>query len=1252
MRVLAIALAAAVAIAYIGFELFKTAVPANRFKYVIVDIVQRQLGVNIDFKWLEWTPLRPGIIIHEPYIRGGGQTLGAEKLEVVVSATSLMRGAPRLSTVALVKPVIPVSRNSAGVWNLAELIKILLSSPPGRSPDMVMITGAKIIFRDEMVPSPPRIAEMETLAGAASMGEVADFGFPGAANGAPPDNFSLIPRSPLASRFLPLSEVPVEPPPPSEPPKPKLLELRDIDLYFKRGTKLTNTAIGLKAVLYDPELNPKGGNAKPTLFDVSFKTGVKEPLWDWKNGEVKGVFSVTHLHAESLSPYLDRLIPESYKQRIFSGRFEFDGKLAEQVGFKGELAASAPIPPRGKTNRTADVKIDFGGQLFPSSLSLEKLDIRLPEGEVHAKAAIADFKSPDPEIDFSLNTGPIEIVKLMDMAPPAISNEPIIQMARNGIRKGVFAIDRLSFKGPFSSLLNITASENVNRLSAEVSLADCEFVPPSMSKPVEKMSGKISVNKGDVVFNNLQAQYGKSRVNKMNGTIDDFMGAPLLKVALSVDMDAGQLRDEAAERATASISDVIRRATNITGAVLASADIEADLAAPALKDINIALKLNGVGFTWAADKPPVKNLNAEVRVARGVIDAGKLAFETGSLRLSGALRVKEYLSEAFEVDAAIVASGDATGFSAFGGPAAETLKGLAGPVTVAVRAEGKMDDIRFDANADVSGADVRMFGVIDKKRGVPLQAQLTGLLRNRKELTIASGEFSLNGSKVPFTAAVPDITWATGTDFRFEWGVLPLKKLGGILRDFDKSDADGALKGALRFYKNKGGLWRAEGRVAADVASLNLHALEPLKEVAPVFGLLKLEGRAWGNVTAVFSGPLLPDFYGAVHGEDAEFFAVLPKKFHVLSGTAHLRKDVISFNNAHVTVGDSEGKVTGSITLRKEAEMMFAVKARRLNLEDLIYVEGAPMDAWFGKDGAEDYTIAFIVRAGAEQGKILGFNYNNLELGFRFSQGLFRFSRATLSAYNGWIRAHGTLDINGKLPVFHTAFAIDNMEMEPFFSEVAPHLDKITGRLDAQGELSGVGLAYRDLRNSLDGNITVSAENGLFAQFKGTSEVLKVLNVVPLFEKRGGRQKGAGLPFDTLKGAMKFYKGTGHTKDLALESATLRLSGTGELKLGPGTLDFLVAAKPFTAIDSVISNIPIAGHILTGEQKSLITNYYRVRGKITEPEMESVPGESLARGVFGILQRILEAPARALSVSPDKPADRPPPSPEMEQPAQ
>ena len=62
----------------------------------------------------------------------------------------------------------------------------------------------------------------------------------------------------------------------------------------------------------------------------------------------------------------------------------------------------------------------------------------------------------------------------------------------------------------------------------------------------------------------------------------------------------------------------------------------------------------------------------------------------------------------------------------------------------------------------------------------------------------------------------------------------------------------------------------------------------------------------------------------------------------------------------------------------------------------------------------------------------------------------------------------------------------------------------------------------------------------------------------------------------------------------------------------------------------MVSKIPLAGYILTGKNKSLLTFYFTVKGPLKDPEVQIIPIQSLATTVFGIIKRIFLTPVRLL----------------------
>jgi hypothetical protein len=71
-------------------------------------------------------------------------------------------------------------------------------------------------------------------------------------------------------------------------------------------------------------------------------------------------------------------------------------------------------------------------------------------------------------------------------------------------------------------------------------------------------------------------------------------------------------------------------------------------------------------------------------------------------------------------------------------------------------------------------------------------------------------------------------------------------------------------------------------------------------------------------------------------------------------------------------------------------------------------------------------------------------------------------------------------------------------------------------------------------------------------------------------------------------------------------------------------------AKPFGTIDKVVTRLPIAGWILGGEEKALITAQFKVTGPAEKPKVEAIPISAISKGVLGVFQRTLSLPLKLI----------------------
>jgi uncharacterized protein YhdP len=93
-------------------------------------------------------------------------------------------------------------------------------------------------------------------------------------------------------------------------------------------------------------------------------------------------------------------------------------------------------------------------------------------------------------------------------------------------------------------------------------------------------------------------------------------------------------------------------------------------------------------------------------------------------------------------------------------------------------------------------------------------------------------------------------------------------------------------------------------------------------------------------------------------------------------------------------------------------------------------------------------------------------------------------------------------------------------------------------------------------------------------------------------------------------------------------SPAFDMAFVGKADLAQDRLDFIIGVKPLQTVDKVLSNIPVAGWILTGEKKAFVVANFHVTGSSQDPRVEAIPFSSLSDMAVGIFKRTFGLPGK------------------------
>ncbi len=217
-----------------------------------------------------------------------------------------------------------------------------------------------------------------------------------------------------------------------------------------------------------------------------------------------------------------------------------------------------------------------------------------------------------------------------------------------------------------------------------------------------------------------------------------------------------------------------------------------------------------------------------------------------------------------------------------------------------------------------------------------------------------------------------------------------------------------------------------------------------------------------------------------------------------------------------------------------------------------------------------------------------GFHFKHFETGFILKRGVLRFKRFRAEAPGGFIRCRGWINLKRKrglsfklIPQIHH---LSMTEVTPLFfnHENGP---LISGTLNLDGIIAGRGDSPDSITKSLAGDLRLHAGKGLIHGLDAA--------------------KGDGLPYKQVTAQIAIQGGVASTKDLFLDSDAISMAIRGHANLNHQSLDVSIGVRPLQKMDKILSNVPLAGWLLAGRDRSILTFGYRVRGKFTELSVET-----------------------------------------------
>lgn len=945
------------------------------------------------------------------------------------------------------------------------------------------------------------------------------------------------------------------------------------------------------------EISSVGGTIGPSpkgvVFDVwgklepgtSIKAGGEV---DIKTAHVRCGLNVTGAELARFTPYIEMLSPGTG----LAGTLDMEASIAytEKVEAGGSVHYSdlAVSYPRALD---APVESPSGSFAFDVSKDAELTDVRFTGvkafiGEV-AVTGTAALTGPERSLDAYLSSTPATVGELISLIPAGLLSENAAYRVRSLVPKGgTVTLDSLNVKGTLDDVVTGRVL-STGTVEARLWLEGIDLGFEGLPERFTGINGDIILDGPTVRLKDFAGAYGKSTIEKFNAVVTDLTETPAYELTLRGDLQGAEVM-EAAKRVAGPkgrAAEVLATA-EASGRVIVDVDARGRLTPAAPESLSGTAVFKDASIIQGDLPMSLTRLAGRVDFDPERLEAKGLHVSDGKSLLAIDGVVDGYL-ELLDRKGAAGTDFDLQVGGALSSDTVLTLAGMMGK-------EGVAEGLYYEGLVPVSGRTARRDGVlnvgasfdltpayfiykrfVNKGRNYPLKLNVDFKLSDSR-LSVRKAQVDFGSSLMVlvghFSHDLDDYIFALGSD-----RVL-LKDLDDV-SPFFKGDFDS--KGLLRVHMT--GLREAGARPAyrgefnlEDASFSSPHIASPLEGV-------NASGEFRGNTATI-----------VIDGMKAGSSS--------LGGTI----DVLDVAEKKVRFDIYAPTFDTSDILVKLTEKERIAKYDRLR---------SRMD----KPAGRRVTGTGVLRIGS------GRLWKHKADGF-FAE--VTMSQDTIEIHPAWAKVDDG-NVTGELWIYRDLSSenlwkvtaeLKEVELERFFQAYGAKKKILTGGTSGMVSLTCRRWAI-PFRSCVNGEMSLQTKPGKLYELNLFSKIFSLVNIFSideLFRK--------GLQFKTLTGDFTWTDGVMRTDDLLLESDSMRMSAVGSIDIVDVTTDSILAMHPFVTIDKVISSIPLAGWVLTGEEKSTVSLYFRVKGPLKDPDINPMPVEQMGKKVFGIFQRLLELP--------------------------
>lgn len=344
---------------------------------------------------------------------------------------------------------------------------------------------------------------------------------------------------------------------------------------------------------------------------------------------------------------------------------------------------------------------------------------------------------------------------------------------------------------------------------------------------------------------------------------------------------------------------------------------------------------------------------------------------------------------------------------------------------------------------------------------------------------------------------------------------------------------------------------------------------------------------------------------------------------------------IVEKNSEHIIFRDFKVKITGSSLNidggidngKKDNNVVLNIRTDSFDLDKFIQKYPPPKLSASPADKGKNISFDFMM----DSGKLtfLENNYENTDADFSYANNRLAIKRLRSSAFEGNLTLDGNIyfsSANGS--TFSICSKSEDTDIGRLLNYLGIKGSEISGKVSITDCIDSKWKSSKDIKPNLSGKLSFLSKNGKIRKTSVgvLSKILSFFNLLKWKDFWIKDLETKGMTYNTISADFTGDKGAFHTDNFILDGSSMKISAIGDIDLGENTINMKVAVMPLGTIDTVVSNIPIVGYILTGKDKSLVAAYFEVTGNLNNPDVKTVSMKSLGQGILGIFRRTIGLP--------------------------